>query len=182
VLGRTVTTVDGDASDDAAQGSVDAQLQQGVDAIVSVASSEVTLDVLDQVVASGVLMVGSAQTSPDLTGADDGGLYFRTAPSDELQGQVLADRITEAGGDSVAMIVRDDSYGRGLADVVAQRLEDNGGEVVETAYYDVGGKRFSKQVKDVAAASPTAVVLISFDEAGKIIKEMIAQGIGPNSS
>jgi ABC-type branched-subunit amino acid transport system substrate-binding protein len=182
VLGRKVMTVPGDAGDDVAQGSVDAQLQQGVDAIVSAASSDVTLNVLDQVVAAGVLMVGSAQTAPDLTNAEDGGLYFRTTPSDALQGQVLADRITDAGADSVALIVRDDPYGNGLADAVAQRLKDDGAQVVETAYYDVGQRRFSKQVKAVASSQPDAVALISFDEAGKIIKEMVAQGIGPNSS
>ena len=34
----------------------------------------------------------------------------------------------------------------------------------------------------VAAMDPEAIVLIGFDESGKIINEMVSQGIGPNSA
>ena len=181
VLGRKLTVVSGDGGTEAAQASVDQQLTSGADAIVSATSSQVTLDVLDQVVGAGVLMMGSSQTSPELGMADDGGLYYRTAPSDQMQGQVLADRVSDGGGDNVAIIARDDAYGHGLADAVTQRLKNNGGEVVDTTFYDVGEHRFGKEVEAVASSGPNAIVVIGFDESGKIIKELLAAGVGPNS-
>ncbi|MFL6179357.1 MAG: ABC transporter substrate-binding protein [Actinomycetes bacterium] len=181
VLGRKVTVVSGDGGADAAQASVDQQLASGADAIVSATSSQTSLDLLDQVASAGVLMMGSSQTSPELTAADDAGLYYRTAPSDQLQGQVLADRVSDGGGDKVAIIARDDAYGHGLADSVTQRVKSNGGEVVDTTFYDVGEHRFGKEVQAVSASAPNAIVVVGFDESGKIIKELVAAGVGPNS-
>jgi ABC-type branched-subunit amino acid transport system substrate-binding protein len=181
VLGRKLTVVDGDGGADTMQASVDEQLTAGVDVVVNAASSESTLGVLNQVVAAGVLMVGSAQTAPELSDFADAGLYYRTAPSDQAQGQVLADRMSDDGRKRVAIIARDDAYGQGLAAAVTQRLKDNGGDVVDTAFYNVTQQGFAKQVRAVAASEPDAIVVIGFDETGKIIKELGAQGIGPNS-
>ena len=46
---------------------------------------------------------------------DDNGLYWRTAPSDVLQGEVLGNLIAEDGHATLGMIVLNDSYGTGLA-------------------------------------------------------------------
>jgi ABC-type branched-subunit amino acid transport system substrate-binding protein len=181
VLGRKLTVVDGDGGTETAQSAVDQQLAAGVDAIVSAASSQVTRDVLDQVSSAGVLMVGSSQTSPELSDVNDGGLYYRTSPSDELQGQVLADRMFDAGAQQVAIIARDDAYGQGLALAVTRQLKDDGSQVVDTRFYDPAEHRFDKDVQKIAASGPDTVVVIGYDETSKIIKELVSQGLGPNS-
>ncbi len=182
VLGREVTALTGDGATDAAAGTVDSQVQQGADVVISATSSDATLSVLDQVVASGVLMVGSSQTAVELSTVDDAGLYFRTAPSDVLQGRVLADRVLAGGSDSVAILARGDAYGRGLANVLSERIEAEGAQVVDTVFFPSDASRYARQVAAIAEAEPDAVVLISFDEAGKIIEELISQGLAPNVS
>ena len=183
MLGREVTVITGDGATETAAASVDSQLQQGADVMISATSSDATLSVLDQVVASGVLMVGSAQTAVELSDVDDAGLYFRTAPSDLLQGRVLADRVLDGDSDAVAIIARDDAYGQGLAAAVADRIEAEGGEVVDTVFFPTDATAiFTRQVNGIADAEPDAVVLISFDEAGKIIGELVEQGLAPNVS
>ena len=185
VLGKDVKFLPGDSGDtttDTAQLTVDKHLQAGVDAIVGPASSGVALTVIDKVTGAGVVMFSPANTSPELTTYPDGGLYFRTAPSDVLQGRVLANKVISDGYQRIAIIVRNDSYGQGLAASVTSNLESSGAEVVETASYDEGATSFNAQVSKVADADPEAIVLIGFDESGKIINEMVSQGIGPNSA
>ena len=182
VLGREVTAVTGDGATASAPVTADSQLQQGADVVISATSSEATLAVLDQVVASGVLMVGSSQTAVELSTVDDAGLYFRTAPSDVLQGQVLADRVLAGDSDTVAILARDDAYGRGLASALSERIEAEGAQVGDTVFYPTGASRYARQAAAIAEAEPDAIVLISFDEAGKIIEELVEQGMAPNLS
>ena len=84
----------GDTTTDIATVSVTDLLSQDVSAIVGAASSGVSFTVIDQITAAGVVQFSPANTSPDFTDYEDNGLYFRTAPSDLLQGEVLgnADR------------------------------------------------------------------------------------------
>ena len=88
----------GDSSDsanfDKGVQTIDKQIQRGVDAIIGAASSSVSLNTLEQVTGAGIMQVSPANTSPDLTIAQDSGLFFRTAPSDVLQGRVLGNLLT----------------------------------------------------------------------------------------
>ena len=72
-------------------------LSQDVSAIVGAASSGVSFTVIDQITSAGVVHFSPANTSPDFTDYEDSGLYFRTAPSDLLQGEVLGNQIAEDG-------------------------------------------------------------------------------------
>jgi len=119
VLGKPVKLVKGDSGDTStniASQTVDRELGQGVDAIIGAASSGVTLTVIDKVVQSGAIMFSPANTSQKLTNYPDKDLYFRTAPPDNLQGQLDGDVITGDGHQKVAIVARQDPYGTGLAD------------------------------------------------------------------
>lgn len=182
VLGREVSLTAGDGADDTVVTSAETLLADGVDVVVSATSSNATLAVLDQFVGNGVLVVGSSQTAPELSEFDDAGLYFRTAPSDEMQGKVLADRIVSDGATQVAILARDDAYGRGLAEAVRRRLQGEGTEIATSVFFDPEQRRFDAEVAKVASRDPDAIVLVSFDEAAKIIKELMRQGIAPSSN
>ena len=54
-------------------------------------------------VPNGVVMVSPSSTSPALTTIDDDDYFFRTAPSDARQGQIVADITFERGIDTVAI-------------------------------------------------------------------------------
>ena len=85
---------------------------------------------------AGVIQFSPANTSDAFTTYDDNGLYFRTAPSDTLQGEVLGNLIAEDGVQTLAMIVLNDSYGTGLAKYVTEAFEAAGGEVVAAPTYN----------------------------------------------
>ena len=87
----------GDTTTDIATVSVTDLLSQDVSAIIGAASSGVSKTVIDQIVAAGVIQFSPANTSADFTDYDDNGLYWRTAPSDVLQGEVLGNLIAEDG-------------------------------------------------------------------------------------
>ena len=71
------------------------------------------------------VIISPSATSPDLTGADDRlhptdkyGLFWRTCPSDLLQGKVLAESVVpRTAGSKIAVVYLKDAYGEGLATV-----------------------------------------------------------------
>ena len=140
VLGKDVVQSDpdsGDTSTDIASQSVNKLLTEKVDAIVGAASSGVSLTVIDKITGSGVVQFSPANTSPTFTDYKDNGLYFRTAPSDVLQGRVLGDLMIEDGASTVGILALQDPYGTGLADNVKKSVTDGGGE--EFGGIDVSG-------------------------------------------
>ena len=116
VLGNDVTVSAGDEAGDAAVASESAErlIGEGVDAIIGAAASGMSLAIVDAVTGAGVLQCSASNTAPTFTDGDYGGLYFRTAPTDALQGPVLAEAIVEDGNTQVAILARADDYGRGL--------------------------------------------------------------------
>jgi len=182
VNGNDVVQIDtdsGDTSTNIAQQSVDTLLSQDVDAIVGAASSSVSLSVIDKITGAGVLQMSPANTSPAFTTYDDDGLYFRTAPSDILQGRVLGDRILADGYANVAILALQDSYGEGLAAQVTETVESGGGTVVFSQFYDPKATDFSAILDEAASTSPDAVVIIGFDETATIIPQAVSRNFGP---
>ncbi len=170
----------GDTTTDTATQTVTRLLSENVDAIIGAASSGVTLTVIDQVVGAGVTMFSPANTSKTLSTYDDNGLYFRTAPSDILQGQVLGEVIADDGHASIVIMNLDDSYGNGLAEDLGESFSESGGEVLDTIVYDPAAQTFDAEVQEAAATDADAIVLIGFEESSRILATMIEQGIGPN--
>ena len=120
VLGKDVVQVKADSGDgtpDIAGAQTDKLLDANADAIVGAASSSVSLSVIDKITGAGVVQFSPANTSPALDDpkTDPKNLYFRTAPSDVLQGAVMANTLIEDGRNNVAILARQDSYGELLA-------------------------------------------------------------------
>jgi branched-chain amino acid transport system substrate-binding protein len=166
----------GDTTTDTATVSVTDLLSQDVSAIIGAASSAVTKTVIDQIVAAGVIQFSPANTSADFTDYNDNGLYWRTAPSDVLQGEVLGNLIAEDGNATLGMIVLNDSYGTGLAQFTKDAFEAAGGEVVAEALYNTGDSSFDAQISEVTAANPDAIALITFDESRIITPALVGGG------
>jgi ABC-type branched-subunit amino acid transport system substrate-binding protein len=182
VLGEDVALFQGDSGDtstDIASQTVDRLLGENADVIIGAASSSVSLTVIDAITGAGVVQISPANTSPAFTTYDDDGLYFRTAPSDVLQGRVLGNTILADGNQTLGIISLQDAYGEGLVQYTTEAFESAGGQVVATEFYDPNAAEFSAEVQAIAAADPQAIVLIGFDESSQVISEMISQGIGP---
>ncbi len=186
VLGKDVVKKDsdsGDTSTDIASQSVDRLLSENVDAVVGAASSGVSFTVIDKITGAGVVHFSPANTSPDFTDYDDNGLYFRTAPSDVLQGRVMGDLLLNDGYLNVGVLALDDPYGTGLAENIKVSLEGGGGTIAggDAIIYDPKAASFSAEVTQLKGANPEAIVLVGFEETKKIVPELQAQGIGPSA-
>ena len=184
VNGAPVTQINVDESDsstDVASQSVDSLIAKGATAVVGAASTSNSLNVLDKVTSNGLVMVSPSNTGPVMTTVEDNGLYFRTAPSDALQGLVLADKASKDGKTNIAVIARQEPYGQGLAKAFIDNFTAAGGTVAggDAIYYDPAATSFEAEVSKIKAAKPDAVVVVSYDEGAKIVQEMIKQGVGP---
>ena len=171
----------GDTSTETGRQTVKRLLPLGIDILVGAASSGSSLQVLDEVTGAGVLMISPANTSPALTMAPDSGLYWRTAPSDVLQGAFVGNMMLQDGYTKVAILSLQDAYGDGLNENITKAVTEGGGEIVANVVYDPTAADFAADVAQVKAAGPEAIVLIGFDESAQIIQEMVKQGIGPNA-
>jgi ABC-type branched-subunit amino acid transport system substrate-binding protein len=182
VLGQPVVNEYGDSGDtktDLASQTVDSHLSKGVQAIIGAASSGVSLTVIDKITSNGVLQISPANTAPALTDYPDNGLYFRTAPSDVLQGAVIAGVASDLGLTSMATIAREDPYGVGLQDATVKDFEGAGGTITAKITYDPAAPDFSAEVAEIKASNPEAIQVIGFEETTKLLQEFIKQGIGP---
>lgn len=183
VNGKPVVLKDADdgTSADVASTSLDTLLGEKVDAIVGPASSGTALGIIGKIKTAGVVDCSGSNTSAALSTADDGGYYFRTAPPDKFQGPALAQLVIGDGHKKVAIAVRNDSYGTGFGSALKDALTNGGATVTINQAYDPKASDFSAEVTAVKNSAPDAVILIGFnDDGGKYLKEMIAQGIGPD--
>jgi ABC-type branched-subunit amino acid transport system substrate-binding protein len=184
VLGKQVVQVKADSGDgtpDIAGAQVDKLLNANADVVVGAASSSVSLSVIDKITGAGLVQFSPANTSTVLDDpkTDPKNLYFRTAPSDVLQGAVMANLVIGDGKNNVAILARQDAYGEALANQVEKGIKAGGGKVAVKELYSADATNFTAEVNKVAATKPDAIVLIAFDETKKIIPTMIAKGVGP---
>lgn len=180
VLGEELPdVVSGDEADTAAVASQSAErvLNQDVDAIIGAAASGMSLAIIDKVTGSQVVQCSGSNTAPTFTGYEDDGYYFRTAPSDAMQGPVLADTIISDGYSNVAIVARADDYGKGLSKATADALESSGATVATREMYDPKSTNFDAVVQKVASSDPDAVVVIAFEEGKQVLSGLVESGL-----
>lgn len=168
---------EGDTDTKAYETSITKLQGAGVTAIVGAAASGVSKLILDGNVSAGILQISASNTSPDFTAWDDDGLYFRTAPSDLLQGEVLGNLIAEDGAKTLGIIYQNDAYGTGLDAAIKETFEGTGGQVVAEASFNVGDAQFDAQVETIKAQNPDAVAIVSFDQFKTIAPLLVNAGI-----
>ncbi len=178
VLGSEVTLLSGDEANDTGIAAEEASrlLAADVDAIVGAAATGMTLAIIDQVTGAGVVQCSPSNTGPGLTDYPDDGYYFRTAPSDALQGPVLAEEVIGDGYATVAIAARGDDYGQGLMDATVEAFEAQGGEVVFSDTYDPNAGTFDSVVEDMTNSGADAYVVISFAEGAAIVQGLLGAG------
>ncbi|WP_349902491.1 ABC transporter substrate-binding protein [Parafrigoribacterium humi] len=159
----------GDPDNKAYATTVPKLLNQKVSVIIGAAASGVSKLVIDQVIGAGTILFSPSNTSPDFTTYPDDGLYFRTAPSDNLQGEVLGNLIAKDGASTLGIIAINDAYGTGLQKVTQKTFEEAGGKVVSTQFFNDGDTTFTAQIAAIMAQKPDALQIISFDQSKTIL-------------
>lgn len=196
--GHTVTSVRGDSTciDSAAAIAVAerAITADNVDGIMGALCSGATTSILENVaMAKGVAMISPSATSPRLSDLEDNDLFFRTAPSDARQGQVISDMLNEKGFKSAAITYTNNDYGKGLADSIERNFVASGGTVTINASHEDGKADYGAEVGALAQAGGDILIVAGYqDQGGKgIIQASLDSGafdmfflpdgmIGPN--
>lgn len=166
---------EGDLDNKAYETSITNLQSAGITAMVGAASSGVTKLILDGNAGAGILTVSPSNTSAEFTGINP--MYFRTAPSDNLQGEVLANQIAEDGHSSLGIIYQNDPYGKGLFQSIKKTFEGTGGTVVAQASYNQSDGQFNAQVQTIAAENPDAVAIVSYDQFATIAPLLANAGV-----
>lgn len=164
----------------AAQQAADRILAEQPSAIIGAAASGMSLAIIDRITGANVMQCSGSNTAPTFTDYEDDDFYVRTAPSDELQGPVLANTVVNDGYSNVAIVARADDYGAGLANATATALENAGATVAVNETYDPMAREFNAVVSSIESAAPDAVVVIGFEEAAQIIQGLFEAGMTPD--
>jgi branched-chain amino acid transport system substrate-binding protein len=179
--GQKIAIINGDdKSDPATAATVAGQLiDQGAVALIGPNSSGVAKEMLEKTAKPrGVAMITPSATSPDFSDAtkiDAGGFFFRTVPSDALQGKVLAAKASTLGYKSLAVIHVDNPYGTGLTNVLTASFKAKGGTVLDLKYPEIPDPQaqaaydYASLVKQALAANPSAIVFAGYPSEGSIV-------------
>ncbi|WP_109464541.1 ABC transporter substrate-binding protein [Albibacillus kandeliae] len=154
-------------------------IADGVAGIIGGDCSGVTGAILQNVaIPNGMVMISPSATSPGLSTVEDNDLFFRTAPSDAREGQVMAEILMDKGIKSIALTYTNNDYGKGLADAIKTSFEAAGGEVTIMAAHEDGKADYSAEVGALAAAGGDILVVAGYlDQGGLgIIKSALDTG------
>ncbi len=160
------TCIDSAAATAAAERLITAD---GVLGLIGGDCSGVTGAVLQNVARpNGMVMISPSATSPALTAAEDDGLFFRTAPSDAREGEIMAEILMEKGIKSIALTYTNSDYGKGLSEAIATSFTAKGGVVTINASHEDGKADYSAEVAALAAAGGDLLVVAGYlDQGGK---------------
>jgi branched-chain amino acid transport system substrate-binding protein len=178
VLGGEVELV---AADDATNPQVGVDAAQrivnvdGVAGIIGALSSGVTIPIATTVSANaGVPQISSASTSPVITTLEDNGFLFRSTPNDAVQGEVLADLVSQQGIEKVAVVYVNNDYGKGLADAFGGAFE---GEVTASVAYEERQASYRGELSRAAEGDPEALVMIAYPGDGiPMLRQALEEG------
>jgi ABC-type branched-subunit amino acid transport system substrate-binding protein len=189
--GGTSNSLSGDERTRRIQGVVDyLGTTLGVPYTVGPLTSGDSLFAIQRAVARKLPMVfvSPSATSPALTGepdrlfSSDYGLFWRTAPSDQLQGAVLARHVAgvyptpDPALGKVAVAYRDDAYGVGLADAFQKEFEG------ETALIKFAiDADLTAVAASVLGTGPDGVMFVDIggDRAVGFVTGLVQHGLGP---
>lgn len=169
--GSTIKPVRGDGTCiDAAAATATAErlvTSEGVKGIVGENCSGVTGAILANVaVPNGIVQISPSATSPALSTVEDNGLFFRTAPSDARQGEVMAQILLENGITNVAVTYTNSDYGKGISESFESAYKKLGGSITINASHEDGKADYSAEVGALASAGGDALVVLGYLDQG----------------
>lgn len=168
----TVEHFDSGTDPNIASETVDQLLTGDHHGIIGAAASGVSTAIVDKVQTAEVVMCSGSNTAASLSAFEP--YYNRTAPSDELQAPTLGDLMIADGVSNAAVIWRNDEYGVGFGEALADYLEESGVTVGVRQGYDPQQSSFADLIDEIAASGAEALAMITFEEGGQLVLD--AQG------
>jgi branched-chain amino acid transport system substrate-binding protein len=164
------------------QAAADAMVSQGANAIIGAASSTSSQNIIENLYNQKIIQVSPSNTGVAFSEHQFGDYYFRTAPSDVLQGSVLAELALEDGHQTLAILGQQTEYGESLAAQIEEVFTAGGGEVVATEFYDLAQTEYAAEASAMAGAGADAFVLISYEESRQAIPALVGAGLDPQET
>lgn len=115
---------------------------------------------------NGIVLISPSATSPGLSTIKSNGLFFRTAPSDAREGEVLAKIMVDHGVKSAAITYTNNDYGKGISASVGSAFEKLGGRITLSAPHEDGKGDYSAEIGALAAAGGDALVVAGYADQG----------------
>jgi branched-chain amino acid transport system substrate-binding protein len=148
-----------------------------VPAIVGALASGASTAASSVTIPNQVVMISPASTSPALTSLDDHDFFFRTCPSDALQGKIQGQLARNMGYKSAGVIYVNNPYGKGLAENFKDAFEKAGGKVTSMVAYDQEKPSYRGEVEKAIAGNPDTLNVIAYPADGnKQLVSAIEQG------
>ena len=123
-----------------------------------------------------VLMVSPSATAAEISNQIWTNWIFRTAPSDALQGRVLARVIMDRGFTRLATIVQANSYGAGLEKALVNSLENVEwtGKHVIAVHFDPNKGDHLNQLNNIKDSNPDVILAVTYIEDGiRVFKQAL---------
>lgn len=162
----------------AAVSAANSLVNGGYPMVTGPASSGVNMQVTQEVfIPNDVVGCSPSSTSPNVTTLEDNDLIFRTAPSDALQGQVMAQVGNDELGDSTAsvMFVNND-YGQALTDSFAEAYKDAGGTINQEVAFKKEKSSYTSELGKAMESDPEMLVIIGYPASGiQIFRDFYAE-------
>ncbi|MUV57866.1 substrate-binding protein [Halogeometricum rufum] len=141
---------DTQTSPDAGVAAAQSLVSAGVPGVCGTASSGVNVPVSQQAfIPNEVVGCSPSSTALSVTNLDDNDYIFRTAPSDRLQGRVMAQVMSERlEASSVATLYVNNDYGQQLSERFTQVFQDSfDGEVYSQTAFNIGESSYSSVIE-----------------------------------
>jgi branched-chain amino acid transport system substrate-binding protein len=180
ILGQPVRLVPADEGADpsSATDAINTLLDAGVDTVVGPASSTVALATLDDLMAAGVLTCSPTATSLALDEFPSSDLFFRTAPSDSLQADAIAELAQQTGRSRAAVVFLDDRYGHPMAEAVADALSAHALDVVAEIPFASTDESLIDEATELADNEAEVVVVLGDGDHTLLMLKAIGETMG----
>jgi len=140
-----------------------------VPAIIGAAGSSISLAFIEITTKNNVVQISPSNTAPDFTTYDDNDFYFRTCPSDALQGKAMAILAMDENYTTASTLVLNNAYGVGFEKVFVAEFESMGGKILDRVKYDPAATIFDSEIELASKNNPDVIILISYPETGSLI-------------
>ncbi len=156
--------------------NIDQYLTGNHDAIIGPAASGIALSVWDKVNSSQMVMCSGSSTGSIFSSPDFNPYHVRTAPSDDIQAPLLGNIIVGDGFANVAVVWRNDEYGQGFGNALADSIEAAGASVALREGYDFSQTSYTELANTIVASGADALAMIVFAEGGQIVQDLEGAG------
>jgi branched-chain amino acid transport system substrate-binding protein len=179
--------VDATTTDDGAAGSVPnavtTLVKGGADAVLGPVGSNDARAAIPAVAGAKALGCSGSATAPDLNDSDPQAAFYRTALPDQytvefVARQILARRDAAGAGApwNVVIVARGDDYGTSVSSGLSATLAANG-VTTSVITYLPEQTSLNQPATAAAAAHPNTVVAVTYEEAPRLLDQLVAAGV-----